>query len=69
MHHKMLLQIKPKPQPKYTRREVEHFHWPIKTPHSRNKTRVQQKISNSTIISKKAQQTDKRTKQQHEYKY
>ena len=53
MYYKMLLQIKPKPRPKYTRREGEHFNWFIKIFIHETKQEPNKKSINSTIISQK----------------
>ena len=49
----MLLQIKPEPRPKDTRRKGEHFHWFIKMFIHETKQEPNKKSSNSSIISQK----------------
>ena len=49
----MLLQIKPKPRPKDTRRKGEHFHWSTKMFIHETKQEPNKKISNSSIINQK----------------
>ena len=67
MYYKMLLQIKPKPRPKDTRREVEHFHWFIKMFIHETKQEPNKKGSNSTIISQNTptSSTDRQTDKAH----
>ena len=72
MYYKMLLQIKPKPRLKDTRREGEHFHWFIKMFIHETKQEPNKKGSNSTIISQQHpdEHNSKTNEQntQHEYK-
>ena len=61
----MLLQTKPKPRPKDTWQEEEHFHWFIKMFIHETKQEEKQQLDHYTCKSKtprRAQQTEKWTK-------
>ena len=64
MYYKMLLQIKPKPLPKDTRREEDHFHWFIKMFIHETKQEPNKKSSNSTILNK-TKHPDEHNRQTH----